>query len=108
VGPGVLQDIYLLSTLHAEDNDNAVRLVFICPIKRWNYEYITVKTLQEITLNGKGEGSRMDNPNTQATLSTRHRSNKNNAYIQHNTGQNIKMMINTGPMKKQGCTKVLA
>ena len=42
----------------------------------------------------------MENPNTQATLSTGHRSNKNNTYIQHNTGKNIKIIINTDLMKK--------
>jgi hypothetical protein len=53
----------------------------------------------DVKENRKGERSKMDNPNTQATLGTRHRTKKNSTY---NTTQQIKMMINTDPMQKPG------
>jgi hypothetical protein len=53
----------------------------------------------DVKENRKGERSKMDNPNTQATLGTRHRTKKNSTY---NTTQTIKMMINTDPMQKPG------
>jgi hypothetical protein len=53
----------------------------------------------DVKENRKGERSKMDNPNTQATLGTRHRTKRNSTY---NTTQKIKMMINTDPMQKPG------
>jgi hypothetical protein len=40
----------------------------------------------DVKENRKGERSKMDNPNTQATLGTRHRTKKNSTYntTQHN------------------------
>jgi hypothetical protein len=51
----------------------------------------------DVKENRKGERSKMDNPNTQATLGTRHRTKRNSTY---NPTQ--KMMINTDTMQKPG------
>ena len=77
-GPGIPQDIYLLFfniTCRRQQHDMLSDLGNTSQLK--HYKKLHQFDVKE---NRKGERSKMDNPNTQATLGTRHRTKKNSTY----------------------------
>ena len=101
-GPGVLQDILYQLNMQKTTTGDGVRLVFISPIKRWNYECFTVKTLQEIDVRENRNGGDQEwTIRTHRQLWAQDTERRKTIHT-YNTTQTIKMMINTDPMTKPG------